>query len=126
MRPRVQVEIGCRSLREPFSLSSISSLVDKQYSEHEFAQASIYLPTVNPERTLLEKIFLLHEEFQRPSQSLNPIPNEEIIDAWRADYKTMQEQMIYGDSPSFDKMISGIKDFVAEINKLNWKMESEF
>ena len=30
----------------------------------------IIVPTVNPERTFLEKIFLLHEEFQRPSESM--------------------------------------------------------
>jgi hypothetical protein len=33
-----------------------------------FANPPVQVPTVNPERTFLEKIFLLHEEFQRPPQ----------------------------------------------------------
>ena len=50
-----------------------------------------------------------------------------IINAWMADYNTMQEQMIYGDTPSFDQMIDAIKDFtVNKINQLEWKMDVEF
>lgn len=63
IKPRVQVEIGCRFLREPFNPESISSLVDEYYSKAEFAQEPIIAPTVNPSRTFLEKLFLLHEEF---------------------------------------------------------------
>ncbi|NEW84347.1 MAG: nucleotidyl transferase AbiEii/AbiGii toxin family protein [Mariniphaga sp.] len=65
IEPNVKVEIGCRSLREPFSIQTFSSLIDEHYSNAEFSLAPIEIPTVNPERTFLEKIFLLHEEFQR-------------------------------------------------------------
>jgi len=70
LEPRVQIEIGCRSLKEPFTLCSFASLVDEHYSEMDFALAPIQVPTVNPERTFLEKIFLLHEEFQRPLEKI--------------------------------------------------------
>ena len=33
---------------------------------YDFSDDEITIPTVNPERTFLEKIFLLHEEFQLP------------------------------------------------------------
>lgn len=39
--------------------------MDEAYPDSNFAQAPISVPTVNPERTFLEKVFLLHEEFQR-------------------------------------------------------------
>ncbi len=64
--PRVQIEIGCRSLREPYSVQSFGSLVDEFYADKEFAEPLFNVPTVNPERTFLEKLFLLHEEFHRP------------------------------------------------------------
>ncbi|WP_200979810.1 nucleotidyl transferase AbiEii/AbiGii toxin family protein [Echinicola sp. 20G] len=35
--PRVQVEIGCRSLREPFEKRTINSFIDDQYSGAVFA-----------------------------------------------------------------------------------------
>jgi hypothetical protein len=43
------------------------------------------------------------------------------------DYRTMQVEMIYGDSPAFGPMIDTIKNFVAKkINSLDWKMDTEF
>ncbi|RXQ97423.1 nucleotidyl transferase AbiEii/AbiGii toxin family protein [Ancylomarina salipaludis] len=70
IQPRVQVEIGCRSLKEPFSVRSFKSLIDQTYPDTPFAQKPINIPTVNPERTLLEKVFLLHEEFKRPIEKI--------------------------------------------------------
>jgi predicted nucleotidyltransferase component of viral defense system len=66
LRPKVIVEVGSRSLREPFSVRSFKSLVGEHYPNSPFADSLINIPTVNPERTFLEKIFLLHEEFQKP------------------------------------------------------------
>ncbi len=183
LQPKVQVEIGGRSLREPYSIRTFSSLVDEYYSSAEFAQAPIDIPSVNPERTLLEKIFLLHEEFQRPAgkirvnrlsrhlydiyqlskteyakkifinkslyeeivvhrhfftrlggvdynlhnpQSINPLPPPELFDAWKTDYKTMQTNMIYGNSPDFDEMIDDIRKFISHLNNVSWKMDAVF
>lgn len=66
IRPRVQIEISCRSLREPFTVQKFGSLVDEVYEGRDFTEAFFEVPSVNPERTFLEKLFLLHEEFSRP------------------------------------------------------------
>lgn len=63
--PRVLIEIGSRSEKEPFSEKQFSSFVGEHFKGRNFADSSIIIPTVNPERTFLEKIFLLHEEFQQ-------------------------------------------------------------
>lgn len=68
--PRVQIEISCRSLREPFTLQTFGSLVDEFYEGKDFAEPSFRVPTVNPERTFLEKLFLLHEEFHRLAEKM--------------------------------------------------------
>ena len=68
LRPGVLVEIGSRSLKEPFSPCKFKTLVAENYSDKSFADSEITIPTVNVERTFLEKIFLLHEEFQRPAE----------------------------------------------------------
>jgi hypothetical protein len=70
IQPRVQVEIGCRSLREPFSVQTFTSFVYESFPDAAFTGSQIHIPTVSPERTLLEKIFLLHEEFQRPVEKV--------------------------------------------------------
>lgn len=68
--PRVQIEISCRSLREPFSVQSFGSLIDEVYAGKDFVEPLFDVPTVNPERTFLEKLFLLHEEFHRPAEKM--------------------------------------------------------
>lgn len=64
------VELGSRSLREPFTVRPIRSALAEQYSDSIFSDDHINVPSVNPERTFLEKLFLLHEEFQRPSHKI--------------------------------------------------------
>lgn len=70
IQPRVLLEIGCRSLREPFTVKSFGSLVDEVYPDKEFTNPLLEIPTVNPGRTFLEKLFLLHEEFHRPAEKI--------------------------------------------------------
>jgi hypothetical protein len=65
IKPRVLIEIGSRSMMEPCSNREFRSFVGVHFADRPFADDDIMIPTVNPERTFLEKIFLLHEEFQR-------------------------------------------------------------
>jgi predicted nucleotidyltransferase component of viral defense system len=68
--PRVLIEIGSRSLKEPFTGKQFSSFVGEYYKGRDFADNNISIATVNPERTFLEKIFLLHEEFQQEAEKI--------------------------------------------------------
>ena len=70
INPPVVIEIGSRSEKEPFSEKQFSSFVGEHFNGRNFADSSITIPTVNPERTFLEKIFLLHEEFQQASEKV--------------------------------------------------------
>jgi hypothetical protein len=174
-KPEVKIEIGSRSLREPFTEREFASLVGEHYKGKSFADAPITVPCVNPERTFLEKLFLLHEEFQKPEdeirvdrlsrhlydvemlmrteyaetalankelyndiiehrsiytkisnidynghqhKALNPIPPDTVIENWRKDYQRMQEEMIYGASLPFDKLMERIKELKERINNL--------
>lgn len=64
IQPRVLIEMGSRSLIEPFTDCGFKSLVGEHFEDRSFADNYISIPTVNPERTFLEKVFLLHERFQ--------------------------------------------------------------
>lgn len=70
LHPDILVEIGSRSLKEPFSQRNINTFVSETFAEIPFAESQIIVPTVNPERTFLEKVFLLHEEYQRPPEKI--------------------------------------------------------
>ncbi len=45
-------------------------MVDEFYADRDFPEPLFKVPTVNPERTFLEKVFLLHEEFHRPTDKM--------------------------------------------------------
>lgn len=66
LKPGVLVEVGSRSLKEPFTQRTFGTFVSEIYKDNPFTDKPITIPIVNPERTFLEKIFLLHEEFQKP------------------------------------------------------------
>jgi hypothetical protein len=70
LRPDILVEIGSRSLKEPYSQQNISTFVSEIFAEMPFTENPLIAPTVNPERTFLEKVFLLHEEYQRPPEKI--------------------------------------------------------
>lgn len=75
LKPGVLVEVGSRSLKEPFTQRTFGTFVSEIYKDNPFTDKSITIPVVNPERTFLEKIFLLHEEFQK---SFNKIRVERL------------------------------------------------
>jgi hypothetical protein len=66
LKPGVLVELGSRSLKEPFTQRTFGTFVSEIYKDNPFTDKPITIPVVNPERTFLEKVFLLHEEFQKP------------------------------------------------------------
>ncbi|AEE51772.1 nucleotidyl transferase AbiEii/AbiGii toxin family protein [Haliscomenobacter hydrossis] len=70
LKPGVLVEVGSRSLKDPFTPRTFGTFVSEIYADNPFSDKPITIPVVNPERTFLEKIFLLHEEFQRDPEKI--------------------------------------------------------
>lgn len=63
---RVLIEIGARSLKEPAENRLLQSFIGQNFNQLSFADKPFEVLCVNPQRTFLEKIFLLHEEFLKP------------------------------------------------------------
>jgi predicted nucleotidyltransferase component of viral defense system len=72
---RVLIEVGSRSLMEPTEQRAINSILSSSFPNLDFATPSLHISTVLPQRTFLEKVFLLHEEF---SQSQEKIRTERL------------------------------------------------
>ncbi|MBL7965656.1 MAG: nucleotidyl transferase AbiEii/AbiGii toxin family protein [Prolixibacteraceae bacterium] len=175
--PQVKLEIGSRSLLEPFTNRQFCSFIGDRFAGRPFADEKITIPCVNPERTYLEKLFLLHEEFKRPAAeirvdrmsrhiydiqkiskteyagiamankelykslvdhrkhfmrwggvdyathfppNLNPMLPQQLLAAFESDYKTMQDQMIYGESLPFSKLIEELKAIIDTFNHIDF------
>ncbi|HNQ69531.1 MAG TPA: nucleotidyl transferase AbiEii/AbiGii toxin family protein [Paludibacteraceae bacterium] len=68
IQPIVILEVNGRSMSEPLETVAVKSLVDEVFADRPFIDKAFPVATVVPERTFLEKICLLHEEFSKKEQ----------------------------------------------------------
>jgi hypothetical protein len=165
IQEKVLIEIGARSLLEPSENIRLRSMIAEIFPETDFADSFIEIPTVIPQRTFLEKAFLLHEEFQKSAENIridrmsrhlydleklmntsfaesafadtelylaivnhrkhltaikgvdysthspdkiNFVPPDAVVGKWKNDYEIMVENMTYGESLPFDKLLEKI------------------
>lgn len=159
----VKIEVSVRSLQVPYSQAMVQSMLFEENPSEAYREDSLLIDAVEPRKTFLEKLFLLHEEFGKPDvsrirsermsrhlydlgvmtttpiekqaltdqtlyadiiahrksyqriswvnyetlnrQTLTFVPPADVIEKYRDDYKTMREQMIYGEPPEFDELI---------------------
>ena len=90
VRPLVKIEISCLSMKEPYEVKSITSLVGDmfpQIDDETFAD----IPTISPARTFLEKAFLLNEEYQRKNPRTERM-SRQLYDLERLWTRRLQKQ----------------------------------
>ena len=62
LQPEVKLEVGARSLLEPCAMAEVTSIVE-QSLPISTTIAKVAIPTAVPEKTFIEKLFILHELF---------------------------------------------------------------
>lgn len=67
---RVLIEVSSRSLMEPNENREINSILTSVFPEQAFKTETFSISTVLPQKTFLEKIFLLHEEFSQDTAKI--------------------------------------------------------
>ncbi len=55
-------------------------------------------------------------------KTINPLPSSGTSELWKQDFLRMKEQMIYGDSPTYEEMVDAIRTFVLKLNALDWEV----
>jgi len=70
INPVIILEINGRSMKEPLESVEIKSFVDETFADKKFADKKFFVSVVVPERTFLEKICLLHEEFSKQDEHI--------------------------------------------------------
>ncbi|MDR0414864.1 MAG: nucleotidyl transferase AbiEii/AbiGii toxin family protein, partial [Prevotellaceae bacterium] len=68
IKRKVIIEVSGRSMSEPLQTVVLQSMIDEQFPGEDFTEKQFELQAVVPERTFLEKICLLHEEFSKPQE----------------------------------------------------------
>ena len=68
IKRKVIIEVSGRSMSEPLQMVKLQSMIDEQFTNEEFTEKPFEVQAVVPQRTFIEKICLLHEEFSKPQE----------------------------------------------------------
>ena len=113
----VKIEVGGRSMSEPIQQVMLSSIVDETLTSSLIAEPPFAVSVVLPERTFLEKVMLLHEEFSKPiadvrtermSRHLYDI--ERMLHTDIAE-RALQNEQLYRAVVEHRRKFVGLKDF---------------
>ncbi|GHT48868.1 nucleotidyltransferase [Bacteroidia bacterium] len=113
----VILEISGRSMKEPVEKVKIQSFIDEIFPQSTFAEKPFAINVVAPERTFLEKVCLLHEEFskqndlirvERMSRHLYDIVR--MLDTPISD-KALNNKELYKSIIAHRRMFIAMKDF---------------
>ena len=173
----VKIEFSVRSLKEPSIKRGMRSLLVTHFPNENYIEENFEILTIQPQRTLIEKMLLLHEEYNRDELAkmrtermsrhyydlfqlsrqnfssatlrnndfieeiiehrkyysrlkrfvystlkrgrISIIPPADILKALEQDYAIMKAEMIYGNPPTFEKIIQAMKNLQDEINSEN-------
>lgn len=118
-------EVGARSLMEPSVDLQVRSIIEDMLPQINTDVVQVKATTAAPQKTFLEKAFLLHELFSVEHETLPAnrrsrhlydrdriclVPPEKHIDDWKNDYQYMCDSMIYGEKPTFDELIDSMRE----------------
>ena len=70
IRNVVRIEVSGRSMSEPVQVVTLNPIIDEVFPGSRWERNTFSVRAVLPERTFLEKIFLLHEEFSKSSENI--------------------------------------------------------
>lgn len=108
----VKMEFGVRSFREAFATVPIQSILTEVFPNPAYSEPSFDVAAVEPRKTLLEKLFLLHEKFhltERKSihlerQSRHPYDIVSLL-------ATPAAQAVLEDRPFYDRLLAHRKHY---------------
>ena len=171
--PMIVLEVSARSLMEPVAEVKIYSLASRHFPLKDLAPMPVV--TAVPGKTMVEKMFLLHELFaveghgmkaERKSRHLYDlykmmdkpfaeealrddalwesirhhrqvftsvsgidytpdmrermvlVPRTDIVESWKRDYENMCDAMIYGVTPTWERLIEAMEQLQIKVRKV--------
>ena len=107
----VKIEFSVRSLVEPFEIVKIQSVLWQHFPNSLYQEQLFEIRATHPKKTLLEKMFLLHEKFQiidqrriAPEKIKLERGSRHLFDITRLDDKGVTDQLL-ADSLFYAKLL---------------------
>src|SRR5690606_41590948 len=112
-RPREQLRVD----RLGRHLYDVYQLSKTEFATNAIHDKELYETIVN-HRYVFTRLGGLDYNLHQP-QYIRSVPPLDFDEAWKSDYRTMQEQMIYGDSPAYEDLVKGIQNLDRKSTRLN-------
>jgi len=96
-----------RHLRMTRHLYDLERLMDHSYGKEALENEELF-KTIVEHRKKYTPLRGISYDLHKP-ETLNIIPPDEVISLWKQDYKTMQDNMFYGESLDFEELMKRIK-----------------
>jgi predicted nucleotidyltransferase component of viral defense system len=117
IKRKVIVEVSGRSMGEPLQSVRLQSMIDEVFPAEDFTEKSFEVQAVVPQRTFIEKICLLHEEFAQPLEfmrtermSRHLYDLARMIDTPIAE-EALEDEGLYKSVVAHRRIFIGLKDF---------------
>lgn len=108
-----------RHLRMTRHLYDLERLMNHSYGKEALENKELF-ETIVEHRKKYTPLRGISYNLHTP-ETLNIIPPDEVISLWEQDYKTMQENMFYGESLDFENLIERIKKLNEKLNIRSYK-----
>ena len=84
-------------------LYDLIRMIDQDTGRKALEEQELYIAIIRHRENYSRLSWVDYTSLQR--DQINFVPADELMEAYRSDYKTMIEQMIYGTSPKFEELI---------------------
>ena len=92
--------------------------MDTEFAEKALTDKNLYQHIVEHRRTITPVRGIDYRN--HAPDKINLVPPDSLLDAWEKDYEQMQNNMIYGESISFNKLLERIRELKEIINKIKF------
>ena len=110
----IKVEFSARAVKDASHLREVNALVENAFPHLELVGNRFKVSALAPQITLLEKVFLLHEEFtRRPAEMRYLRMSRHFYDLYRLS-ETKYAESVLQDLPLFERIVAHRKHYIRQ------------
>lgn len=114
--PPVKIEMSVRSLVEPSHKRMVGSLIDEAIPGQGYAGEPFPVQAIDPRITVLEKIFLMHEEFTKPPDRIRTARMSRHLHDLEKTMDTEHGKFAISDQELYNQIIEHRKHYIRDAN----------
>jgi Nucleotidyl transferase AbiEii toxin, Type IV TA system len=105
-----------RTQRTSRHLYDLGKMIDVAIEKEALADKELYNTLIHHRERYIRISWMVYSTLQPATLSF--LPPVEVQEAYKKDYETMKEQMIYGEADEFEALIKKLEELSAALNKL--------